>query len=128
MNKIQQNSTTCVNAPTQWGAIRALELEEPVKEMVAAYKERRDKALELIAQCEHLACRKPDGAFYLFIQYKGNIPSQDLAEQFLVEKNVALTAGSVFGVGENFVRISLASTLDAILDGIRRLEEFLAAL
>lgn len=126
MNKIQQNSTTCVNTPTQWAALKAMDVIEPVKEMVAEYKTRRDKALELIAECESLSCKKPDGAFYLFIKYLGNIPSHDLAVKLLEEKGVCLTPGSVFGVVENFVRISLASRLDLIIEGIKRLNDFLS--
>ncbi|MBD3192540.1 MAG: aminotransferase class I/II-fold pyridoxal phosphate-dependent enzyme [Candidatus Heimdallarchaeota archaeon] len=126
MNKIQQNSTTCVNAPTQWAALKAMDVIEPVNEMVNEYKERRDKALELIAECEHLSCKKPNGAFYLFIKYIGDIESYNLAVKLLDEKGVCLTPGSVFGVTENFVRISLASRLDLILEGIKRLNSFLS--
>ncbi|MBK5113752.1 MAG: pyridoxal phosphate-dependent aminotransferase [Candidatus Heimdallarchaeota archaeon] len=125
MNKIQQNVSTCVNTPTQYAAIKALELEEPTKKMVAEYKDRRDKALELIDTCEYLSCRKPDGAFYLFIKYEGKIDSEELAMRVLQEKGVCVTAGSVFGVKENYLRISLASDLVSILEGIKRINDLL---
>ncbi len=128
MNKVQQNISTCVNTPTQWAAIKALELEEPTMKMVAEYKIRRDKSLELIEQCDHLSCRKPEGAFYLFMKYEGSIPSNKLAVKILEEKGVALTAGSVFGVEENYLRISLASGLVDILEGIKRTNDLLATL
>jgi aspartate/methionine/tyrosine aminotransferase len=125
MDKIQQNDSTCVNTPTQYASIKALELEEPTKKMVAEYKERRDKALELIDQCKYLSCKKPDGAFYLFIKYDGNIESEELTLRVLQEKGVAITAGSVFGVKENYLRISLASDLSSILEGIKRINDLL---
>lgn len=128
MNKVQQNISTCVNTPTQWAAIKALELEEPTTKMVVEYKNRRDKALELIEQCDYLSCRKPEGAFYLFMKYEGSIPSNELAIRILEDKGVALTAGSVFGVQEKYLRVSLASELKDILEGIKRTNELLATL
>ncbi len=128
MNKIQQNISTCVNTPTQWAAIKALELEEPTIEMVVEYKNRRDKALELIEKCDYLSCRKPKGAFYLFMKYQGSMQSNELAVKILEEKGVALTAGSVFGVEENYLRISLASEMKDILEGIKRTNDLLATL
>ncbi|NHJ05863.1 MAG: pyridoxal phosphate-dependent aminotransferase [Candidatus Heimdallarchaeota archaeon] len=126
MNKIQQNVSTCVNTPTQWAAITALDLEEPTKFMVEEYKNRRDKACELVEKCEYISCKKPEGAFYLFIKYEGNIPSGELALKILEEKGVALTAGVEFGVKENYLRVSLASDLDQILEGIKRINDYLA--
>ena len=126
MNKIQQNVSTCVNTPTQFAAIKALESDEPTKKMVVEYKERRDKALELIAQCEYLSCNKPEGAFYLFVKYDGPIDSEELAVRILQEKGVCVTAGAVFGVTENYLRISLASDLASILEGIKRINDLLA--
>jgi len=126
MNKIQQNVSTCVNTPTQYAAIKALELEEPTKRMVAEYKNRRDKALELIDHCEYLSCEKPEGAFYLFIKYDGTMDSEEFAIKILQEKGVAITAGSVFGVNEKYLRISLASDLTSILEGIQRINDLLA--
>jgi len=128
MSKLQQNVTTCVNQPTQWASITALELEAPTIKMVQAYRERRDKAFAFIEKCDYLSCRKPEGAFYLFIKYEGDIPSQELALKILEEKQVALTAGSVFGVEENYLRLSLASDEEAILEGIRRTNDLLANL
>jgi len=128
MNKVQQNISTCVNTPTQWAAIKALELEEPTKKMVVEYKNRRDKALELIEQCDYLSCRKPEGAFYLFMKYTGSMPSSELAVKILEEKGVALTAGSVFGVEENYLRVSLASELTDILECIKRTNDLLATI
>ncbi|NHJ49033.1 MAG: pyridoxal phosphate-dependent aminotransferase [Asgard group archaeon] len=125
MNKIQQNVSTCVNTPTQYAAIKALDLDDATKKMVAEYKDRRDKALELIDQCNNLSCAKPSGAFYLFIKYDKNITSEDLVIQIIEEKGVAVTAGSVFGVKENYFRISLASDLESILEGIRRINDLL---
>ena len=128
MSKLQQNVATCVNQPTQWASITALELEAPTIKMVQAYRERRDKAFAFIEKCDYLSCRKPEGAFYLFIKYEGDIASQELALKILEEKQVALTAGSVFGVEENYLRLSLASDEEAILEGIRRTNDLLANL
>jgi aspartate aminotransferase len=126
MNKIQQNTTTCVNAPTQWAAITALDLTEPVTEMVNAYKERRDKAMAVIDKCEFLSCIKPQGAFYLFIRYNHHLSSEKLALDILNEKGVSITPGSVFGVDEPYIRLSLASDLEDIIEGLERINSFIA--
>ncbi|MBN1329385.1 MAG: pyridoxal phosphate-dependent aminotransferase [Candidatus Heimdallarchaeota archaeon] len=125
MDKIQQNVNTCVNAPTQYAALKALDLDAPTKMMVVEYKERRDKAMELIDQCDYLSCRKPEGAFYLFIKYKGDIPSNEFVLKILQEKGVSVTDGLTFGVKENYIRLSLASELVDILEGIRRINDLL---
>jgi aspartate aminotransferase len=126
MNKVQQNVSTCVNTPTQYAAIKALDMDNATKEMVKEYKTRRDEAFNLIEKCENLSCNKPKGAFYLFIKYIGDYPSEELAIKLLQEKGVAITAGSVFGVKENYIRLSLASDSKAILEGIKRINDFLA--
>jgi aspartate aminotransferase len=125
MNKIQQNTTTCTNAPTQWGALATFGLDAKVKEMVEVYQERRDKALNLIEQCDNLFSHKPTGAFYLFVNYKGKISSTDLALKFLEKEGVCLTPGKVFGVAKNYLRISLASDMVDILEGINLLNDYL---
>ena len=126
MNKVQQNISTCVSTPTQYAALKAFDLDEATRMMVKEYKIRRDKALELINnQCEYLSCSKPAGAFYLFAQYKGKIPSSELAIRLLEEKRVAITAGAEFGVKDNYIRISLASEQNQILEGIRQINDFL---
>ncbi|MHA1355908.1 MAG: aminotransferase class I/II-fold pyridoxal phosphate-dependent enzyme, partial [Candidatus Heimdallarchaeota archaeon] len=128
MSKMQQNISTCVNQPTQWAGIKALELEEPTIKMVKEYRQRRDKACDLIEKLDYLSCLKPEGAFYLFMKYEGNISSQELAIKILEEKQVALTAGSVFGVEEQYLRLSLASDEESILEGIRRTNDLLSNL
>lgn len=125
MNKIQQNISTCVNTPTQWAAVKAFDLEEPTKMMVNEYKKRRDQAYDLIQNCDNLSCRKPEGAFYLFVKYEANIPSDDLVIKILEEKNVSLIPGSAFGVDENYIRFTLASDIEDILEGIKRVDELL---
>ncbi|NHK32366.1 MAG: pyridoxal phosphate-dependent aminotransferase [Asgard group archaeon] len=126
MNKIQQNVSTCVNTPTQYAAIKALDLDDETKMMVKEYKDRRDKAINFIEKCENLSCNKPEGAFYLFIKYDGDYTSDELAINLLQEKGVAITAGSVFGVKENYIRLSLASDSKDILEGIKRINDYLA--
>jgi len=125
MNRLQQNVSSCVNTPTQYAALTALDLTEPTKMMVAEYKKRRDKAFEFIEKSAYLSCRKPEGAFYLFIQYKGDICSDEFVSRVLEEKSVAVTAGTVFGVQENYFRLSLASKLEDILEGLKRIDDLL---
>ena len=67
----------------------------------------------------------PEGAFYILI-HTGAEDSVDFCKRFLVEEHVAISPGSAFGrVAEKYVRVSLASSLEDIEEGIRRLCGFI---
>ncbi|WXG41538.1 MAG: aminotransferase class I/II-fold pyridoxal phosphate-dependent enzyme [Candidatus Freyarchaeum deiterrae] len=52
-----------------------------------------------------------------------------LAEKLLQNKGVSLTPGSVFGTnGEGHLRISYATSMQDIQEGVKRIEEYLHSL
>jgi len=124
IERIQQHSITCVTSFVQKAALVALTgPQEPVKEMVATFKKRRDVIIRELNEIEGLHVMKPKGAFYAFPYYDFDISSFDLANK-LLEYGVAVTPGSAFGrFGEYHIRLSYATSMDNIKEGVSRLRK-----
>jgi aspartate/methionine/tyrosine aminotransferase len=76
-----------------------------------------------------IACRTPDGAFYVFPNIRGTgMTSQEFADACMYDANVALLAGTAFGeYGEGYARLSFANSEENLLKGISQIKEMLAA-
>lgn len=127
LQKLQEPIIACVNAASQQAAIAALRgPRDLVGEMVAAYRRRRDLLLAQLDQDE-VAYVRPDGAFYAWVSlagYPGS--SRELSRRLLAERGVALAPGSAFGAsGEGWVRLSLATEEASLLEGAKRLVQFI---
>ena len=124
-NKIQQQTITCAPAISQYASLAAIsDTETPVR-FNEIFRKRRDMVYELISSSANLEMRKPEGTFYAFVKYKGNIPSDEFAERLLNEKLVVVTPGSAFGnQGENHFRLSFATDDETIKAGISRISDF----
>ena len=132
-NALQSHSTSNVNSITQLAVVAALTgPQECVAGMRAEYKQRRDQVLQWLAEDERLTCPTPPGAFYLFpsvlgfLSPKGLRTSQEVTDRLLAEKHVVLTPGEAFDA-PGYVRISYATSLEKLRDGVTRLIEFLRA-
>jgi len=116
---------------TQYAGIEALHgPQEPIEEMRARYRRRRDRLVDGLNNLRGVHCRMPQGAFYAFpnIQATG-VPADRLASMILDQAGVALLPGTAFGAqGEGFLRLSYATSLDLIEQGLDRLTPFFAAL
>ena len=99
--------------------------------MLDEYRTRRDQLFEWLAAEPRLRCRKPAGAFYMFIDIgavlsvDGLRTSSDFAQALLDESRVAVTPGEAFDA-PGFVRLSYATSMDNLREGSRRLLEFVA--
>jgi aspartate aminotransferase len=125
-DKIQQALVSCVNAPAQMAALAALTgPQEIVAEMCDTYRERRDALLALFAEYG-VNCVRPSGAFYAWVDVRDRAAgAHELAVELLRREHVAVAPGTAFGpAGEGWVRLSLASETDALLEGARRLARF----
>lgn len=126
--KIQENVVSCVNTPTQYAAISALEGEEStLKEMIAQYAINRELVVQEIDSIPLLSCIIPQGAFYAFINIsKTEMSSENFAIQLLKETGVVLVPGSGFGeAGEGFVRMSYVSDPEITKEGLKRIRHFM---
>ena len=122
--KLQENFCSCVPAFVQHGAACALrECAGDVAMMNAEYRKRRDRIAAGINAIPGLSAVLPEGAFYLFVNIKETgLTSEEFAGRCLEEAHVALSPGSAFGPsGEGFVRMSYATSLDNIDEGVRRI-------
>src|SRR5205823_10997688 len=96
------------------------------------YRRRRDHLYDWLTADPHVRCRKPAGAFYMFVDISdvlsvdGMRTSNDFAEALLNESRVAVTPGEAFDA-PGFVRISYATSMENLREGSRRLIEFARA-
>jgi len=128
--KLQSQSTSNINSITQMAAIAGLDgsADADVAMMREEFIKRRDKALELINNIDGLKVVKPDGAFYLFVNIKEvSNDSMTFAKNLLSDKGVAVVPGVAFG-SEGYFRMSFATDIDTIREGIKRIEEFVKEL
>ncbi len=122
------NIVSCVTTFAQDGALRALEMDQaPVREMAEEFRARRDLVVEELNRIPGLSCELPGGAFYAFPNCSATgLDSSELARRLLDEAGVALLDGEDFGpTGRGYLRLSYASSRERLLEGCRRIREFL---
>ena len=122
------NVNSCVNAPTQFAGIAALEgPQDAVQTMVDAFDQRRGVVLDRLNALPGFRCARPGGAFYAFPNIEGTgLDSRSLQDGLLNEAGVAVISGTSFGVhGEGYVRFSYAASIDAIEEAMERIAGFL---
>jgi aspartate aminotransferase len=127
LSKIQSHSVSSATSFVQYGGVAALKgSQEPVYEMVAKFKARRDVLVDGLNSIG-IKCQKPGGAFYAFADVSEYGTGDEVAEKLLMDAYVAVTSGSAFGEsGSDFVRISYATSLDRIEEGLARIESTLS--
>ena len=122
------NNHSCVNAPTQFAGIAALEgPQDEVHRMVAAFDERRKVIVPLLNQLPGFTCVDPGGAFYAFPNVTGTgLSARELQNRMLEKGGVATVAGTSFGIhGEGYIRFSYANSTENIKRAIERIGKLL---
>jgi aspartate aminotransferase len=127
LQKIQSHSVSSATTFVQYGGLEALQgPQDGVKAMVDRFKMRRDILIDGLNKIG-LECKKPDGAFYAFANVSDYGNGTEVAEKLLKEAHVAVTPGIAFGAsGEDFIRISYATSIDRIREALERLEKVFA--
>ncbi len=127
MTSIQSHSTSNVCTFAQYGAIAALKnplSENAISEMRTAFTERRKVMLDVLSTVPQLSCPTPYGAFYLFLDIsQTGKTSLEFANQLLEEKQVATVPGIAFG-NDACIRLSYATDMNTIKNGLERLTDF----
>ncbi len=144
------NYFSCVPPYNQEGARAALERPEgkiAVARMVETFQQRRDVIVKRLNGIDGIRCRTPRGAFYLFpnitgvCEKVGAIPAFDrlpdeirgrtspstLFQMFLLYHHCVATLdrnsfGKIGAEGQHYLRLSIASELGVLEEGVRRLE------
>ena len=128
--RLAVNAHSCVNAPTQFAGIAALEgPQDAVTAMVAAFDERRKVIVDDLNALPGISCVTPGGAFYAFANVTGTGQSAKQLQDAMLEKaGVATVAGTSFGIhGEGYIRFSYANSVDNIRTAVTRIGELLQA-
>lgn len=128
VRKLAVNCWSCVNAPSQFAGIAAIDgPQDEVDRMMRAFDRRRRIVVEGLNTLPGVACATPKGAFYAFPNIKETgWQAKKLASALLEEAGVALIGGPDFGVlGEGYLRLSYANSEENILRAIDRMAEFL---
>ncbi|MDK2938085.1 MAG: aspartate aminotransferase, partial [Methanolobus sp.] len=117
------HSVSSATSFVQYGGIAALEgPQEPVAEMVERFRMRRDVLVDGLNEIG-IKCQKPGGAFYAFADVSEYGDGNSIAEKLLLDAHVAVTPGSAFGEsGKNFIRISYATSIERIQEGLERIK------
>jgi len=127
MNKIHQYTIMCAPIMSQQAAIEAMRHGEgEMRKMVDDYNYRRKIILSGMQEIV-LDCFEPKGAFYCFPSIKtSGMNSEEFCEKFLIEEQVAVVPGNVFGSnGEGFIRCCYAASVNNIEEAIERMGSFL---
>ena len=128
MLKVQGHSTSNANSIAQWAAVEALTgPQDSVAAMLAEYTARRAWLLNELKEIPGFKCAEPEGAFYAFPDVRGCLKdlksSGEFAQRLLEEEQTVVTDGAGFGA-EGFIRISYATSMDQIQEGVERIKRF----
>ena len=103
---------------------------KPVEEMVALFKKRRDRMYELLNDIYGFEVWKSAGAFYMFPRVKklldkANMNVEEFVDFLLTKHGVLVLPGTAFSeteIGQQYVRFSFCTSIEAIEEGIRKIK------
>ncbi|MEQ1944720.1 pyridoxal phosphate-dependent aminotransferase [Mesorhizobium sp. VNQ89] len=127
VRKLAVNCWSCVNAPSQFAGIAAIDGPQDEVEMMKAFDNRRKIVVEGLNDLPDVSCITPKGAFYAFPNVsKTGWKAKKLASELLDGAGVALIGGPDFGIlGEGYIRLSYANSEENILRALERMKLFL---
>lgn len=133
MSNIQSHATSNPCSISQYASVVGLTGDQnSVEEMKKHFVERRNYMADTINSIKGLSCRKPQGAFYIMVNFtqllgktiKGHAinSSMDFANLLLDEGKVAVVPGIAFG-DDKYVRLSYATSMENIKNGLERIKQ-----
>ena len=129
VKKVNASAATHIPTFLMPAGITALSLEKETKMMQDSFKDRRDVIHKLLDGIDGISVPKPEGAFYALCDVSDTgMDDIEFATRALEEAKVQLIPGSLMEGGEGFVRISYATSLDNIYEGVSRLSNWLSSL
>ena len=134
MLKLQSHSTSNPTSISQKAAVEALRgPQDSVQTMLAEYQRRRDKVVAGLRAIPGVTCAMPAGAFYVYpnvgayLKKNGVADCKVLVDKLLEEAHVAVVPGPGFGTDEH-VRLSYATSMENIEEGLQRMKKFFSEL
>lgn len=132
MTNFASHATSNPTTISQYASLAAYQAnDDEIELMKKSFKERLEAAHELLNQLPGFSCIKPQGAFYLFpnvseaLKLTGYTNVDDFSAAILDQEKVAIIPGASFGAPNN-VRLSYATDLNQLMEGIRRIERFMS--
>lgn len=126
VKKINVSAATHVPTFLMPAAEKALTLTDEIREMEAAFAERRTVIHEAFSSLPGVVAPEPEGAFYLLCDITATgMTDMEFATEALAEAQVQVIPGSLMEGGEGLIRVSYATSLDNIHEGVRRLRTWL---
>jgi aspartate aminotransferase len=135
--KLQSQSTSNPTSIAQHAALEAMRGSmDSVPVMLAEYAKRRKRIVEGLRAIPGVTCEMPGGAFYAFPNVAAHLANggsgqalakdtTELAKLLLDKARVALVPGDAFGA-PGYLRLSYATSIERIDEGLRRLDHFFA--
>ena len=135
MSSVQGHAVSHPSSITQYAAAAALNgPQDDLKNMVQEFNKRRNYMYGRINAMKGLSCIKPEGAFYVYVDISSYLGRNlcgikldsclDFAQVMLEKGHVAVVPGAAFGT-EGFVRISYATSMEIIKNGLDAFESFI---
>ena len=107
----------------------ALQLEDETRAMAESFANRRTVMYNGINGLPGVNAPEPEGAFYILADITGTgMTDIEFADRALSEARVQLIPGSLMKGGEGLVRLSYATSLENIHEGIKRLSRWLSSI
>jgi len=131
ITRLMINSNSCTATFTQIAGVEALKNSSDfVDLMFGEFQRRREVIVDGLNSIEGISCIRPQGAFYAFPNVKNlPLPCSELSNYLLNDAGVAVLSGDSFGeMGDGYLRVSYANSIENIQIALDRIQESLAKL
>jgi len=128
VNKLIINSVSCVNAPSQFAGIAALDgSDQPIHDMMIEFDKRRKFIYAGLNNLPGIECSMPGGAFYAFPKVIGTgLNGSEFSKKCMYEAGVAIVPGTAFGkTSIDYVRFSFAASMENIEKALEKIKKML---
>ena len=129
--KIQENVAACAGVPSQYAAIEAFKGENDTPNLMRdGFEKRRNTLIAEIRKIDKLSVKSPKGTFYALVNIKETgLKSEEFAYKLLESQKVAVVPGITYGDAcEGYIRIAFTMNEEKIIEGVRRIRQFVESL
>ncbi|WP_323783190.1 pyridoxal phosphate-dependent aminotransferase [Thalassovita sp.] len=129
IERLAQNMFICPSHASQIAALAAMDCGDELEANMAVYRENRRLMLDGLPKAGFHKIAPPDGAFYVYADVSDlTSDSRAFAAEILEKAGVAVTPGLDFDPlrGAGTLRFSYARATADIVEGLKRLEHFMA--
>lgn len=128
VERLAQNLFICPPHVSQVTALSAIDATKELQQNVNVYKKNREILMEELPKMGFKKFSPPDGAFYIYVDVSEfTKDSLKFTKEILDKAGVAITPGLDFDQkrGNSTIRFSYARSTEDIIEGVKRLKEFM---